>query len=118
MSEAPDNTAPTFEQAKRCPKCDLPGEDMGATPTTNARGMPVKVHSIFCRNPECKWFNTSWIIQINPDGSIPKPYEQLGRKQFPKVSPEAETKITESIQAQIAAETQPGGAELNNPYSS
>lgn len=105
----------SFEEAKRCPKCELPGEDMGATPKTSPNtGKPVKVHTIFCRNDVCKWFNTSWIVQVNDDGTIPEPYSQLGRKQFPAVSEESATRIRENIEAQLRAETQ-GGAEIRNP---
>jgi hypothetical protein len=106
----------TFEEAKRCPKCELPGEDKSTTAAKNSEGKPVKVHMIFCRNSECPWFDTSWIVQVNPDGSIPEAYSQLGPKQFPKVSGEMETKIRESIEAQVRAETSPGGAEITNPH--
>lgn len=111
----PDETTPTFEVAKRCPKCDMPGEDMGASPAKNQRGQNVAVHSIFCRNPECIWYNTNWIVQVNPDGSVPKPYSQLGNKKFPKLSPESVTRVQEAIAEQLKAETSPQGLEVRNP---
>jgi hypothetical protein len=103
--------ATTFEEAKRCPKCDKPGEDTGSKPTTK-RG--VKVHVIKCQTPLCSWYETTWLVQVNEDGSIPKAYEQLGDKQFPLASPETETRVQEAIDAQLRAETKPG-SEIRNP---
>lgn len=105
----------TFEEAKRCPKCDMPGDDKSVTTVTKGR-RKVKVHTIYCRNSECKWYNTSWLVQVNEDGSIPQAYQQIGPKQFPKLSAESETRIQESIEAQLAAETKPG-SEVRNPFS-
>lgn len=31
----------------------------------------TNVVNVFCRNPLCTWCDTSWVVQINPDGSIP-----------------------------------------------
>lgn len=105
-------TNTTFEAAKRCPKCDLPGEDMGANPTKNPK---VKVHLIWCRNEPCEWYNTNWLVQVNEDGTVPEAYSQLGPKQYPKLSAESETRVTEAIEAQLSAEQQPG-TEIINPF--
>lgn len=106
----------TFEEAKRCPKCEMPGDDRSATASKDSRGKPVTVHLIYCVNDECRWYNTPWTVQVNADGSIPKPHSALGRKQFPSVSPEMQSKIEENIQRQIQQETQPGGGEIRNPF--
>lgn len=105
--------APTFEEAKLCPKCGKPGEDMGGRP---ARRRGVKVHTIYCRTELCKWYNTSWLIQVNEDGSIPQAYSQIGEKQFPKVSQESITRINEALDRQLDAEKR-GDGEVRNPYS-
>ena len=85
----------TFEEAKLCPKCSMPGEDVATTP---AEKDPRKtIHTIYCRNDQCTWFNTPWLVQVNPDGSVPKAYEQLGAKQFPKLSQESETRVMEAL---------------------
>lgn len=110
------DTQTTFEEAQRCPKCELPGEDTGTTPVRSQRGQQVQVHTIYCRNAECKWYNTSWIVQVNPDGTIPVAYSQLGNKKYPQLSPETQTRVEEAIKAQVAAETSPGGAEVRNPH--
>jgi hypothetical protein len=102
----------TFEEAKQCPKCGKPGDDTGSRPT-NRRG--VKVHTIFCRNRVCPWLDTSWIVQVNQDGSIPEAYSGHGRKQYPKVSKEMESRINQGIQSQIDAETRSGGGEVSGP---
>jgi hypothetical protein len=103
----------TFETAKRCPKCEQPGEDVQ---TMRGSRPGVLVHTIFCRNQVCIWLNTSWLVQVNEDGSVPEAYQQLGPKSFPKLSPEAETRVQEALATQLKAETQPG-AEVRNPRS-
>ena len=106
--------ATTFEEAKLCPKCELPGDDVSSSAGKDSRGKPVVLHMIFCRNDTCKWYNTNWIVQVNSDGSIPQAYSQVGDKKYPKLSQESVTRIEESIQRQLAAETEPG-AEVRNP---
>lgn len=68
MSEA------TFEDRKVCPKCGKPGED---NKVVQAPGMPrgTTVHTIYCRTPLCPWENTPWMVQVNPDGSVPAPQD-------------------------------------------
>lgn len=102
----------TFEEAKRCPKCERPGKDEGAKP---GRRAGVKVHTIRCETQLCRWYNTTWLVQVNEDGSIPEAYSQVGHKQFPKVSDESITRINEALDRQIAAEKS-GQGEVRNPY--
>lgn len=111
------NDGTTFEEAKKCPKCGQPGEDMGSRKVQSPNsGKMVEIHSIYCRTQLCTWFDTMWIVQVNEDGTVPQAYSQLGRKQYPKLSPEMESKVNDSIRAQLAAETKPGGSEIINPY--
>ena len=100
----------TFEEAKLCPKCGRPGEDRQTTKVGRK-----EVHLIYCVTELCKWFNTPWSVQVNEDGSIPQAYSGIGRKNFPKLSPESETRVNEAMEAQLRMETQPGGAEVRNP---
>lgn len=67
----------TFEEAKRCPKCKEPGEDRIQRPV---HGLPrgTMAHTIYCVKEGCEWYNTCWIIQVNPDGSIPQPKNHRG----------------------------------------
>jgi hypothetical protein len=87
---------------------------MGAT-TTRKHG--VTVHTVFCRNDKCEWHNTSWLVQVNADGSVPEAYKGLGKKQFPKLSKESEQRIRDAMDAQLKAETS-GQGEIRNPFSS
>lgn len=103
----------TFEEARLCSKCEKPGEDLGGRPGAR-RG--VEVHTIVCRTPLCPWENTTWLVQVNEDGSVPDAYSQLGPKQYHKVSPETETRINEALERQLEAERR-GGGEVRNPYS-
>ena len=113
----PATSETTFEEAKRCPKCQQPGDDVSSTEKYSPnKGEMVTVHVIYCRNQICPWLNTAWVVQVNADGSIPAAYEQLGDKQYPKLSPETETRVRESLEAQLRAETEPG-SEIRNPYT-
>lgn len=61
----------TYEEAKRCPKCEQPGEKTKEEPARRVPG--ARLHTIYCRNPKCKWYDTPYIIQVNADGTIPPP---------------------------------------------
>jgi hypothetical protein len=70
----------TLEEAKRCPKCEQPGEE-GQLVSREANGS--RNVQIWCRNKRCKWFNTAWTITIRSDGSVPDPQDHSGKaKQY------------------------------------
>jgi hypothetical protein len=60
----------SYEEARKCPKCEEPGEEGAVKPLDRRRG---KLQQLWCRNPQCKWYNTSYTVQIRPDGSVPDP---------------------------------------------
>ena len=68
--------ATSYEDAIRCPKCDQPGEVRVKRPLPNVRG--ASVHTVYCQNPVCIWYDTAWVIQINADGTIPEPKNHTG----------------------------------------
>jgi hypothetical protein len=108
----------TMEEAKECPKCGHTGEDRRTESATNHRGKPVEVHYIYCVFKPCKWFNTPWQVMINPDGSIPEPYSQLGPKQYPSLSPDMEARIRANIEQQLENEQRASSGEafeIRNP---
>jgi hypothetical protein len=79
-------TSTTFEDAKRCPKCETPGmvisKRMSLHSSPVARAKPT-VYVIRCVNQLCAWFDTNWIVQVNPDGSIPaEGYSKTEDKRF------------------------------------
>jgi hypothetical protein len=65
----------SYEDAARCPKCFKPGEKTAQRHVPRqltANRMPAMLHTLTCRNSVCPWYDTSWFIQVNDDGSIPK----------------------------------------------
>lgn len=107
----------SFEEAKRCPICGMPGDDRSQSQGKDSHGRPCTVHQVYCVTKLCRWYETAWLVQINEDGSIPEAYKSAGeQKLYPKVSPETESKINEMLERQLQAETKPG-SELRNPYS-
>jgi hypothetical protein len=73
-------TDSTFEEARRCPRCGEPGEASGQHSIssrnrdgTRRQGITAgaRLHQFFCRNSRCRWYNTPWEVQVNPDGTIP-----------------------------------------------
>lgn len=64
----------TLEEARRCPKCNEPGHDTGNT-TNRLHGATrgAIIHEYKCMNQRCKWYDTSYLVQTNPDGTIPPP---------------------------------------------
>jgi hypothetical protein len=76
--------ATSMEKATRCPKCEQPGDRGGTQPID---GMPgYQALKVFCRNEQCSWYDTFWVVQINPDGSIPDAAPEgkpRGKKLYP-----------------------------------
>jgi Zn-finger nucleic acid-binding protein len=71
----------TIEEASVCPKCGLTGEAEGAPQPSAKPG--ITVITFKCKNNRCVWFDTGWLVQKNPDGSVPEPSDvPRGPKQF------------------------------------
>ena len=83
----------TWDEAIVCPKCGLTGEHMpkerkqvgvrdGAGNRIHGVTSGARLEKIYCRNSRCKWFDTNWTVQVNPDGSIPDPEERRAPKRY------------------------------------
>lgn len=99
----------TWDEAKVCPKCGLTGEVMlrekRPVPIRDEKGNRIPgvtpgavLHSIYCRNKRCRWYNTSWQVQVNPDGTIPAD-DRPRDKQFPKVDQARAEAVRQNLQA-------------------
>lgn len=91
----------TLEEAKRCPRCDKPGQ-VGAPKDTLRPGTKVVV--ITCGTKGCVWEGTGWPVQINPDGSIPDAAPAgtvRGDKQFGDVNPLLDNQRIAAVEEQI-----------------
>jgi hypothetical protein len=113
-------TETTFEEAKRCPKCDKPGEDRHQNVIlgkTFKGGKAPVVHQIFCTTELCPWFGTPWLVQVNGDGSIPPPQDHT---RSPKEyagdfgTPEEAKAIIDALRRQAVAETKSDHTEMPN----
>lgn len=94
----------SFEEAKHCPKCKMSGEATGEMrPVSRAAGVTrgAMLHKYACRNSRCKWFNTFWFIQINPDGTIPDP--DLHREKQFRALPDDGGRTEENLQQLLNA---------------
>lgn len=108
-----ESTGTTWEEASRCPRCAKPGKDQGWKP---GRRRGVKVHTIRCETKLCPWYDSTWLVQVNDDGTIPRPYSQLGPKQYNPISQESLSRLEEAMARQLKAETS-GEGEIRNPHS-
>lgn len=70
----------TYEEASRCPKCSSPGKYLSESPGPHGS----KLHTIACGNSRCTWYTTTYLVQVNSDGSIPEPTTNRD-KNFPKL---------------------------------
>lgn len=78
-------TDTTYEEAKRCPKCDQPGELRSDLPDKQGG----RLHTFVCKTTTCKWYDqVSRVVSINPDGSVPTPTGH--RKRFPTLPPRSD----------------------------
>src|SRR5688572_16160166 len=105
----------SYDEAICCPRCSLSGDHVTGEDRVVRSGpnRGSKLLKVYCRNERCRWFNTSWAIQVRPDGTIPDALLHRN-KQFPEL-PKWGAGVVEGLERQIALETQPGGGELNNP---
>lgn len=77
-------TDTTLDEARRCPRC----EELGELGTYRPMRGGSKLHTVTCRNERCRWYETSWVVQVMSDGSIAKP--QKHDKFFPSVPDRSE----------------------------
>jgi hypothetical protein len=83
-----------FEEAKRCPKCGVPGKPHSQQRPKNGNGM---LHFFECEQKGCRNFgNPPWMVQVARDGSIPVRDTKLD-KDFPKL----DTRHLNSASSQI-----------------
>lgn len=68
----------TFEEARSCPRCGQYGEERTRHP--GERGSTVYV--FVCKTEGCKWEDTTWLVQVNRDGSIPTRNRDRMEKEF------------------------------------
>jgi len=120
LDEDPNRTR--YEEAKLCPKCGKPGEVRGSHPAPPGRGIQrgTMLEMCYCttKSPfECSWYNTCWMIQVNPDGTVPPPKNHTFSQKEYIADPNADAiiaQINESLAQQQVAETKPGGSNLWN----
>lgn len=97
----------TYEEARRCPKCEEPGEESGRRSLHSASLRGAELHIFACKNSRCQWFDTTWTVQRNPDGTIPEPTARR-EKQFLPVQESRAQRAVEALERQYELEQQPG----------
>lgn len=78
----------SWEEASKCPRCSLPGEQVSRHPWMSGRRRGM-IHILACRNERCRWFNTNWTVQVDEKGEIP--IRNAGPKEYEAFSPFAES---------------------------
>lgn len=70
----------TYEEATRCPKCGQPGNVRRKTAPPKGAGLKpgTMIHHVYCEHELCPWYDTTWMVQVNPDGSVPPPTNHRG----------------------------------------
>ena len=99
----------TFEEASQCPKCKNPGMTTNESKKRVIGRGTITFFQIMCQTQLCPWYETVWIVQVNEDGSIPTAYAQNLKKQYPRLSHEAEQQIVDAVNNQRKAETRGDG---------
>lgn len=90
----------SFEEAKLCPKCGEPGEEIGKSRADK------RIVYVQCNNERCVWYNTNWLIQKNEDGTVPvrEPGDNTD-KQFPTVPGMSVVRAERTIDSDIYDDT-------------
>jgi hypothetical protein len=100
----------SFEEARACPKCAVSGEVNGARNIPRSRD---RLMTIWCRNARCQWYNTSWVVQQRPDGSVPDPDPRGHIKDYPKTTPSGLiVGNMQQLEDLLEAQRREGGAEI------
>jgi hypothetical protein len=119
------STTASYEEATRCPKCEMPGRVRSKQPVLG-RPKGTQLHLVYCENDRCTWYDTSWPVQVNPDGTVPV-FERAAdhldprEKVYPKQTntDEATDRVVRALERQVELEL--GGrnntAEIRNPYT-
>jgi hypothetical protein len=72
-----------FEEAKRCPKCKQPGEEVAESKAPSGDGV---LKFFRCENTRCPEVGERWVVQIRADGTVPSPTDNRGPKTYTKLS--------------------------------
>ena len=87
----------TLATAKKCPKCNQVGEQVGEAPTSD----PKYTGYVFtCLYKLCVWFETNWIVTVDEDGKVPVRDTGHIKKSFPalpEITPEQRKQIRENF---------------------
>lgn len=75
----------SLEDAIKCPKCGEPGVEV----STQNLGRKGIAHVYHCDNKLCLWYQTGYVVQEHPDGSI---HENSNRSPslYPALTPSQE----------------------------
>jgi len=73
----------TEEQAKRCPRCTVPGRVVNKRTIRAHGGDPAGMFTMQCGNLKCRWYQTNWVVQVNTDGEVPERDSGHEPKSFP-----------------------------------
>jgi hypothetical protein len=109
------NTEGQYAEATRCPKCKEPTNVRIKAPAPRAAHLPpgTQVHTGYCENERCKWYNTAaCFVQVNPDGSVPPAKNHSREPKLYVGLPDDEdlsNRILQGLARQVEAETQGGG---------
>lgn len=104
----------TWDEARRCPRCEEVGVPGRQKPVPGRRGYTTI--TLTCQNERCRWYQTGWTVQKNPDGSIPvTDHRDRTPKQFPRDPGVNWNQIQQRLHAEMEATeraSRSGGAEL------
>jgi hypothetical protein len=80
-------TDTTLEEAKRCPTCQTPGKQVSTKRAPQGAPRGAKILVLECESSRCESEGERWVVQLNPDGTIPQPGRK-GPKQFDLPGPQ------------------------------
>lgn len=105
----------SWDEAKRCPRCNKPGAEAGQ----KSDGGGGKLKFLECQNDQCVWFEEKWVVQVRADGTIPDPSESAGQRAFPPQdnavfgSDDQFEQVREALRASQNQMQKPGGGETS-----
>lgn len=95
----------TYEEVRRCPRCEQPGEGVpgGRLPGAERGSSSIR---FTCKNDRCRWLNTPWVVQVRADGTFPAALKKR-TKMYPRL-PNIGSEYQESLEVLQNMTLQPG----------
>jgi hypothetical protein len=81
----------------------MPGAEKSRIPAPNGNGI---INTIECMNEACKWYETTWVVQVDRNGEIPDQTKMAPARPRPKLRGTFTEENMERVRDQLRRQTE------------